>query len=182
MLRLANSSDNDKLNILFREASLRPEYQYYFSEGGTYRFEIADNTVYRRDFISFDESNPNKIIGFISYQISPDAKRAHSFGLISFEFGNLHFMTDLMKVIVDSFETYGLNSITWNVFIDNPAYRGYKKLCSRLGGREVGVCHQVARLLDGKLHDDAIFEIMKSDYFNSKFYKSGKSRIVKEMR
>ena len=180
LLRLASSRDTESLNELFFECSLRPKYQYYFCEGGTYRFEPSNNTVHRRDFVSVDEDTSN-IIGFISYQINISSKRAHSFGIINFEIGNLTFIRDLMKVIVDIFEVYNFNSLTWNCFLDNPAVSGYKKLAKRLGGKQVGHSHQVERLLDGNLHDTLTFEVLRADYLLSNFYTSGKSSLIRNL-
>nr|DAE87766.1 MAG TPA: hypothetical protein [Caudoviricetes sp.] len=44
-----------------------------------------------------------------------------------------------------------------------PALEGYGKLVRRFGGRESGYLRQVSKLMDGKLHDSIIFEILKSD-------------------
>lgn len=55
-----------------------------------------------------------------------------------------------------------------DVRTDNPSIRGYRNLCKRFGGKEIGQLHQNIKLMDGKLHDTTIFEIMKKDYIKSK--------------
>ena len=171
MIELAHKySDELKLKLL--ECSLDPRYMYYFGEAGSYNFELGDNTVWRRDFVSVDKDG--KLLGYIGYSISLSAGRAHSFGLISFDIGNLAFVRDAQKVFTDIFEKYHLNMISWTAYADNPVASSYRRMCEKFGGKEVAHERQVARLLDGQLHDSITWEISAEEYYASDFYKHHK--------
>lgn len=51
----------------------------------------------------------------------------------------------------------------WWGYKDNPAIKGYRKFIKRFGGRECGYMRQTSKLMDGKLHDSVMFEILKED-------------------
>lgn len=158
-----------ELKILFNRASLEIENQYYFSEPGSYMYEPSDNTIWRKDYVSLDSDG--EIVGWLTYSIDFHALSAYKWGLISFKKkGNLILIKDLEQAIVDVFEKYNLNRISFSCYADNPAINGYFNLIKRLGGTKTGYEHEVARLLDGKLHDFVDFEIMKVDYFKSDYY------------
>lgn len=168
MIKLANPYEQE-LNHKILECSLDPRYMYYFGDNGSYSVSVADNTVYLHDFVSVDKDG--KLIGYIGYSISPSARRAHSFGLISFDIGNLTFVRDAQKVITDIFEKYHLNMISWVAYEDNPVVESYRRMCKKFGGKEVAHERQVARLMDGKLHDSITWEVSAEEYYMSDFYK-----------
>lgn len=161
----------EELSNLMLEASLDPRYMYYFSQPGGFASDgdAADNTVWHHDFVSLNQDGD--IVGAISYELDRYAGSAHNFGIISFDIGNLTFANDFRKVIIDLFEKYALNRISWFAFADNPVTPTYRRLCKKLGGRECGYERQCVRLLDGKLHDSVTFEVLASEYFESDFYR-----------
>ena len=88
---------------------------------------------------------------------------ADNFGIISF--GNhIEFARDVYKVICDLFEKHGMNRVSWSAFVENPAVKGYRNFIKKHGGRECAYHRQVAKLLDGKLHDDVEFEILACEF------------------
>lgn len=88
---------------------------------------------------------------------------ADNFGIISF--GNhIEFARDVYKVICDLFEKHGMNRVSWSAFVENPAVKGYRNFIKKHGGRECAYHRQVAKLLDGKLHDDVEFEVLACEF------------------
>ena len=108
-------------------------------------------------------NNNGNVIGYISYRISWITMSADNFGIISF--GNhIEFARDVYKVICDLFEKHGMNRVSWSAFVENPAVKGYRNFIKKHGGRECAYHRQVAKLLDGKLHDDVEFEILACEF------------------
>lgn len=89
---------------------------------------------------------------------------ADRFGIISFDKGNIEFIRDVYKVICDLFEVYNMNRVSWCAYTDNPAIRGYRNFIKRHGGVECAYHRQIARLQDGKLHDNVEFEILAEEF------------------
>ena len=128
---------------------------------------IEDDNSYLHSFVSVDESGD--ILGYICYGVNWTSVSVPSFGAISFvPGGSITYARDLLQCIDNIFMKYNFNRIEWWAAADNPAIRGYKNLCKRFGGREVGYLRQNTKLMDNKLHDSIIFEIMREDYIKSK--------------
>ena len=163
-----------QLKILLNRASIEIDNQWYFGNPGGYTYEIADNTVWRRDFVSVDAED--NVIGLINYNIDCHSGNTYKWGLISFKKGNLILMKDLETAIVDVFEKYRLNRISFCCFVGNPALRGYSHLIDKLGGTQCGYKHATCRLLDNRLYDEVDFEILAKDYFNSEYYLKNNQR------
>ena len=175
MLRLANLYA-DELKRKLAEASIDPQYMYYFTQptGGYFDRTFSDNTVWSHDFVSVD--NNGNIIGHIGYGVDAFARSANNFGFLSFDIGNTVFIRDAYRSVRDIFEKYNLNRMSWHAVVDNPVTASYRRLCKRLGGRENGYERQSVLLMDGKLHDGISFEVLAEDYFRSEFYKKAKRR------
>lgn len=137
------------------------KYQYYRDTSGDRIPQLPDNCYDRRSFVSLDKEG--KVIGFISYSYNDTTGGANSFGIINFGKPSYTFANDVLQVVADIFFKYKLNRIEWWCFADNPAIKGYRKFIKRFGGREVGHLREVSRLMDGKLHDGVIFEILRED-------------------
>lgn len=78
----------------------------------------------------------------------------------------LHTLTIYFKLLTISL--WFIILMEWNCCVNNPAVRGYRNLCKRFGGREVGQLHQTIKLMDGKIYDTIIFEVIREDYIKSK--------------
>lgn len=138
----------------------RPETNYY-SGLCNWEIKIDESNEYRRQFVSVDKNN--KVIGYIVYNVEWTTRSASSFGMISYEKGNLEFVRDLHKTVYDLFLVENFNRVEWWCFTDNPAARGYKNFIKRFGGRIAGTLHKSCMFSDGTLHDSYIFEILKED-------------------
>lgn len=158
----------DELNKKMIEGWYDLDNMYYHGGPSSYELDFGDNNKNCHSFVSVKRrklglETIDTIIGFISYEVDWEAMSADNFGFISFDKGNVVLVSDVVKCIRDLFIKYNMNRVGWYCYADNPALEGYRKLVKRFGGKEVGYLRQSTKLLDGKLHDSVIFEILKSD-------------------
>lgn len=140
----------------------KPENIFYTGWTGDRVPEIPDNNYDSHHFVSVDKKR--QLIGYISYSVDWISMNANSFGIISFDKGNLEFVKDVYKAVLDLFDVYHMNRISWYAYVDNPAIRGYRHFIKKHGGKECGYYRQVAKLQDGKLHDSIEFEILAEEF------------------
>lgn len=150
----------DELNKKMIEGWYDIENMYYHSGPFAYSIDVADNNSDVREFVCIDGE---KLIGYISYNVDYMSMSADNFGFISFEKGNVTLVNDVFSHIKDLFYNHHFNRVAWYCYADNPAIRGYRNFIKKFGGKEVGYLRQSTKLLDGKLHDSVIFEILQSD-------------------
>lgn len=138
--------------------------KYMFWNGGTgdSQINIHDNNYDCHQFVSVDKDD--NVIGYITYAVDWAAMSADRFGIISFDKGNVLFAKDVYHAICDLFEKYHMNRIQWFAFVDNPAVKGYRNFIKKHGGVECAHYRQVAKLIDGKLHDSVCFEILAEEF------------------
>ena len=61
-----------------------------------------------------------------------------------------------------------MNKMEFFAFSDNPIIKHYYKFIDKFGGREIGIIKQTNMLMDGKLHDSAMFELFRDDYLKNR--------------
>ena len=152
----------EEVNKKYIETWYDPEYMYYSGWFGNGSLNIPDDNYESRHFVSVD--NDGNILGYISYSVSFVTMSADRFGAISFDKGNMLFTKDLYQTIYDIFEKYHMNRLGWGCIVGNPAIRGYRHFIEKHGGRECGYRRQVAKLMDGTLHDSVEFEILAEEF------------------
>ena len=140
----------------------KPENIYYTGWTGDSVPEIPDNNYDSHHFVSVDKNN--NLIGYISYSVDWIAMNADRFGIISFDCGNIEFAKDVYKAISDLFKVYHMNRISWCCYVENPAIRGYRNFIKKHGGKECAYHRQIAKLQDGRLHNNVEFEIMANEF------------------
>ena len=136
-------------------------YQYYHSSTGRGQLHIPNDSFDNCSFACVDKND--NVIGFFSYRIDWQAHCIYSIGIISFVPQNIILIKDVINHIKNLFINHNLNRVEWYAYTDNPAIRGYENIIKRFGGRKVGELHQANMLSDGKLHDTAIYEILRED-------------------
>lgn len=144
------------------ESWYQQENIYWNGGVGDSTISLPDNNYDIHCFVSVDSKD--KVIGYITYNIDWVAMSANSFGIISFDKGNITFVKDLYQVICDLFEKYHMNRVSWCCYADNPAIRGYKNFIKKHGGVQCGYYRKIARLQDGMLHDSVQFEILGCEF------------------
>lgn len=137
--------------------------KYMFWEGGpgNSQLNLDDNNYECHQFVSVDKNDD--VIGYITYRIDWAAMNADRFGIIGFD-ENVLFAKDVYKAICNLFEKYHMNRVSWFAFIENPAVRGYRNFIKKHGGVECAYHRQIAKLMDGKLHDSVEFEILAEEF------------------
>lgn len=165
MLVNAKAYENE-LKELMDNVQYDIKYQWASGSWGSDWFSMPENSYDSRVFVSLNDEG--EVIGVILYQFKISCLSVDGLCAMSFAEGGDKWIygQDLKQCIDDMFNVYGMNRVEWHCYADNPAIKGYRKLIKRCGGREVGFLKQNARLLDGKIHDSYIFEIMKEDYLN----------------
>ena len=152
----------DKLSEEYAKTWYKPENMFYTGWIGTEIPKIPDNNYDSHHFVSVDKDD--NLIGYISYSINWISMNADNIGIISFDKGNKEFARDIYKVICDLFDIYHMNRISWHCFVENPAIRAYRNFIKKHGGKECGYHRQIAKLQDGKLHDNVEFEILANEF------------------
>lgn len=150
----------EELNKKMIERWYDIDNMYYHGGPASYSIEPSDNNSESHSFVSLSKG---EVVGYISYCVDYLVMSADNFGFISFDKGNITFIADTFQLIKDLFYKYNFNRVAWYCYVDNPAIRGYRKFIEKFGGREVAYLRQTTKLLDGKIHDSVIFEILKED-------------------
>ena len=134
--------------------------QYYVSGAERNALDIPDDPDNRCYFACVNHLD--NVVGYFSYSIDWQAHSVARIGLISFvDVPNILLINDVIKHIKSLFANNNIRRVEWGAYEDNPAMRGYEKLAARFGGRKIGTYRQCCMLLDGKLHDFSVFEILK---------------------
>lgn len=139
-----------------------PRYMYYSGWTGDETLNLPENNYDRHDFVSVDADG--NVIGYISYCVNWITMSAYRFGALNFDIGNLTFGKDLYTAICNLFEIYHMNRVEWCVIEDNPIIKTYRRFAEKHGGVQCSRHRQVAKLMDGKLHNSIEFEIMAEDF------------------
>lgn len=171
MIEVANKY-SEQLKVLFYDTWYDDRYRWYIN--GTYSDDFSCNhsNWERHEFVSKDDEG---IIGYISYNISRVNNQVSGIGLINFRLNDkqasMIFGIDFMRVFMNIFDKYNFHKILFNVVVGNPVEPKYDKIVKRLGGRVVGTYKEDTRLMDNKLYDVKMYEILRSDYMSRKVSK-----------
>ncbi len=152
----------DALRRRFLESWYNMEDMYWHGATGAELIELPDDNYNKHCFVSI--SSDGGIMGYIAYNVDWQAMSADRWGIISFNKGSIEFAKDVYQAICNVFEIYHMNRISWFAYVDNPAIRGYRNFIKKHGGRECGYYRQIAKLMDGNLHDAVEFEILAEEF------------------
>ena len=143
------------------------KYSFYRASDFCEPITINEYDWNRRQFASVNSSG--EVIGYISYGIERAANFAHGLGATIFELGknNLIFIRDVLNAIDDIFRKFRYNKLVFECVAGSPVERRYDKLTARCGGRIVGVYKEDYKLINGKLYDKKVYEIMQTDYIKA---------------
>jgi len=167
MLEYAKKHE-EKLRQIFFDTAFNSYYMYENFYSYREVLKLSDDTWNENHFVSIYNY---EIIGFIAYRIKRDVNSTH--GLIISHFGDYKqnkyiFGKDVMTAIKDIFEKYNFNKINFSVAVGNPVEKTYDRLVKHYNGRIVGIKEQEIRLIDGRLYDEKMYEILAVDYYGKK--------------
>lgn len=152
----------DELKRKFLETWYDDRYKYYTMDSGYYQTSLSDNTKKHHSFVSLDKDG--RIIGYIGYEVNWEIKSALQLNIISFDFGNMMFISDVRKMIDNIFNKYNLNRLHFFCIYDNPALESYRTFIKKHGGKECGYERECCMTPDGVIRDIVYFEILKKEY------------------
>lgn len=150
----------DEINKKMIKGWYNLDNMYYHDSPASYMIDLPDNNSEIHCLASISNG---EVIGYISYCVDYQTMSADNFKFISFDKGNLTFVDNIHELILALFLKYNFNRVAWQCYADDPAIQVYRKLINEFGGREAAYLRQTTKLLDGKIHDSVIFEILRED-------------------
>ena len=140
-------------------------YKYY--EFSTYYTEpvIDRDTWAQHQFVSVD--HVDNIVGYIAYSVNRQTDSAFGLSAINFTDDKVTFGMDLGRALIDIFEKFKFNKLSFEVVVGNPIEESYDKMVKRYKGRIVGVKKQDVKLIDGNIYDVKMYEILRDDYLRT---------------
>ena len=155
----------EKLRNRLNQTWFDEKYMYYELGGYHSEFVIDKDTWNRHQFVSIDCRGI--VIGYIDYNIDRQTYSACHLTAINFTDDIMTFGADLRKAVIDIFEKFKFNKLSFSVVIGNPIEKSYDKMIEKYHGRIVGIKKDEARLMDGNLYDVKMYEILRKDYSSS---------------
>lgn len=153
----------DVLRQLFLNTWHDEKYKYYNYRCYWELPNFKENTLDGHDFVSLNDKG--EAIGAIGYCILRDTESVCGLGVLSFTAEpNVTFGQDVLQAIRDIFEKYNFRKLSFSVVVGNPVEKTYDRLCTRYGGRIVGIEKAETKLCDNKYYDVKRYEILKDDF------------------
>lgn len=159
----------EQLQNLYYDIWFNDKYKYYNADVYYNDLQVDKDTWSRHQFVSVHK---NTVIGYISYSICRQNNSITGLEIINFSDKKAVFGRDVITALKDIFEKYNFRKIKFCVVIGNPIEKTYDKLIKKYGGRIVGVYKNETRLVDGKYYDEKHYEILATEYFDTKNSKS----------
>ena len=149
---------NQFRNIWFQDKYKFWNYTNYYGERN-----IEESTWNVHQFVSLDSQE--NVIGYIGYSIDRTSDCVHGLNIINFTENKIIFGLDAGKALKDIFEKFGFRKLIFSVVVGNPIEHTYDQMIKKYGGRIVGTYEKQARLTDGKLYDEKMYEVIAENYF-----------------
>lgn len=152
----------EELKKKFNSIWFQDKYKYYNYNMWYDNFEVDNNTWHRHQFVSID-SNGN-VIGYISYSVNRQTYNASELAIINFSDNIFTFGKDLKQVLVDIFEKFKFEKLSFSVVVGNPIEKSYDKLIAKYGGFIIGISTQETKLYDNEYYPVKYYEILRENY------------------
>ncbi len=145
-----------------------PKYNYYLISRDLYNPSTDGDT--KHEFVSVDEND--MVLAYIEFVTYANDNTAGGWELVSFiEPSNIinafRLMDDLLYLINLAFNIEDKTRLEFRCIIENPAIKSYRKFIEKFGGVEIRLRQYIR--IKNKLHDEAIFEILKEEFDFEKF-------------
>ena len=158
--------------IKYKEQLEQLQYNIWFDDKYKYwncseyydTLQVDTSTWDRHQFVSVIN---NKVIRYISYNISRGENMAYSLSIMNFSDNKVVFGKDLGQALKDIFEKYKFRKLSFCVLIGNPIEKSYDKMIEKFGGRIVGIKKEDVKLIDGLYYDRKLYEILATEYFDA---------------
>ena len=152
----------EELKKKFNSIWFQEKYKFYNYDMWFNNVEVDDNTWNRHQFVSLN--NNGEIIGYIAYQVERQTHNASKLAIINFTDNKIVFGRDLKQVLVDIFEKFKFNKLSFSVVIGNPIEKSYDKMVKKYGGCVVGVAANETKLYDNEWYPVKYYEILRENY------------------
>lgn len=113
-------------------------------EGNCYQYAIIDE---------------DKLIGYFTYYIDWHTSCVSSFGLFSFDRGNLTIGFDINRELKKIINTYKIHRMEWRMIGGNPVEKHYDKFCEKYGGKKI-ILTDAVKDRQGNYRNNVIYEII----------------------
>lgn len=152
-----------KEELIKRERETWDDKKYWYYNASSYMrpIELDKDTWDRIQLVSLNGSG--EVIGYLGYSMYREARYVSSLWIVNFT-DDKSFGIDVMQMFKDIFEKYRYRKIVFSVIIGNPIEQKYDRLVEHYGGRIVGVHKEHVMLPDGRLYDEKVYEIFRTDY------------------
>jgi len=154
----------DELTKKFNSIWFQEKYKFYNYDMWFNNVEVDNNTWNRHQFVSLNSNS--EIIGYIAYQVDRQTHNASKLAIINFTDNKIVFGKDLKQVIVDIFEKFKFNKLSFSVVIGNPIEKSYDKMVTKYGGRIIGTAINETKLYDNEYYSVKYYEILNNGYSN----------------
>jgi len=153
----------EKLKRKYLEAICDDHFKFYISNSfRTFTFQLANDDCWKIQMVSVDTGN--NLIGYMAADIDRDSRVISCFGIMNFTKKiNITFSKDLMNFIRNLRDTYNASKFEFCAFTGGEPELMYRRFINKYGGRIVGIYTNSNKLLDGKLYNTTLFEIMRKD-------------------
>lgn len=160
MLDLAQNYENE-LEKKMRDTWGKEKYWYYHRSSYFSPVEVRKDTWNDIQFVSLNSSG--EVTGYLGYGVDRECRYVTYLAIINFT-GDAAFGLDVMRMVQDIFEVYRYRKIVFTVVVGNPVEKKYDRLIRRYGGRIVGIQKEHVMLPDGRLYDEKIYEISRTEF------------------
>ena len=144
-----------ELEKLFAEKIYTEDFFYYV--GYPQYFEIPEIKVRENDY-QWAILDDDKVIGYFAYRIELYTDNVYSFGLISFDKGNIKLARDVYNKLTELINKH--HRVEWRAIQGNPAIRGYTRFCKKYNGCILTYRDSV-KDIDGNYRNEYVFEVVK---------------------
>lgn len=156
----------EELERKMRETWGNEKYKYYHCNSYYSPIGIEDDTWNKMQFASVNPSG--EVIGYLGYSIERECRYVRGLEICNFTDDPV-FGVDVKEMIKDIFEKHRLRKIDFYVVIGNPVKYQYDRMVEIYGGRAVGFRKEHVMLMDGKLYDQKLYEILREDYMKKRY-------------
>jgi hypothetical protein len=162
------------LQTLFTQIAFDPLHKFGNVTSYRDKYKSLESSWIGHEFVSVDTCG--SILGYFRYNIDREVRYAYGLYVVNLSNGikpSATFALDLKTCITDIFEKFDFSKLRFTCVMGNPIESSYDKLITKIGGSVVGIHKQDVRLLDGKVYDLKLYEVLKENYLTSP-YKMGK--------
>ena len=144
-----------EIEKLFAEKLYTEDFFYYVGYPQWFRLpEIKDG----ENLYQWAILDGEKVIGYLGYRIDMYTDNVYSFGLFSFDKGNIKLARDVYNKLTELINKH--HRVEWRAIQGNPAIRGYTRFCKKYNGCILTYRDSV-KDIDGNYRNEYVFEVVK---------------------